>query len=83
MIKVKKKQLLIKPTTYTKDCVAFQGFHHSFYDTYQTIWSLEEVTSLREFYQAVSTEKDLLTVKNVVDEFEKNILPKFGQFTKG
>lgn len=62
---------------------AAKGFHHPFYDTYNTIWSLEQVSVLKDFLVAVKDQNDVNMVKDIIEVYEKEVKPLFEKFTKG
>ncbi|WAR22503.1 HYKK-like protein, partial [Mya arenaria] len=59
------------------------GFYHAFYENYSFLWSLTEMTRLREFFPAIKDANDLDIVKKVVDAFERDIVPRYSEFTPG
>ncbi|XP_053407229.1 hydroxylysine kinase-like isoform X2 [Mercenaria mercenaria] len=62
---------------------AMTGFHHSFYDVFTTIWSLEEAPVVRKFLTAVPCKEDVTIVEEVITAFENHVFPNFNKFTRG
>lgn len=62
---------------------AMTGFHHSFYDNYTMIWSLEQIPVLKDFLKAITSEEDVAVVQEVLKDFEENVVPNYDKFTKG
>ncbi|XP_052773599.1 hydroxylysine kinase-like [Mya arenaria] len=59
------------------------GFNHPFYENHRFLWSLTEMTRLREFFSAIKDANDLDVVTKVVDGFERDIVPRYPEFTTG
>lgn len=59
-----------------------QNFHHSAYDTYKTLWTLDAAPQIRAFYAALSDEKKKL-VESVLSAFEKRVLNIRHKLTPG
>jgi len=60
-----------------------KDFEHPFYGTFKSNWSLVDVPGLRNFLHAVEDNKDRAMVAEVIDDFEKNVVPEFENFRKG
>ncbi|WAR22500.1 HYKK-like protein [Mya arenaria] len=59
------------------------GFDHPFYENHRFLWSLTEMTRLREFFSAIKDANDLDVVTKVVGAFERDIVPRYPEFTPG
>lgn len=62
---------------------AMKGFHHSFYDSYEMIWNLTKIPLLRDFLAAVKDTRDVAVVTEVINAFEREIIPLYPKFSKG
>ena len=47
------------------------------------IWSLEQTLVLKDFLKAVTSEEDVATVNEILNDFEENVVPNYDKFTKG
>ncbi|XP_063221070.1 hydroxylysine kinase isoform X2 [Bacillus rossius redtenbacheri] len=60
-----------------------QGFHHPVLERHETLWRLNSAPQARQFAFAVEDEKNRQLVEQVLDEFERNVLPNYGAMEKG
>lgn len=61
----------------------FQDFRHCFYDDRVYLWSITELSSVKEFLSAVKNKHDSNVVRAVLAAYEKQVVPRYPYFTKG
>ncbi|CAH1163516.1 unnamed protein product [Phaedon cochleariae] len=60
-----------------------KNFHHDAYDKRNFLWMLQSVPYLSKFVFAVSDERNKEVVINVIEEFERRVLPISNSLEKG
>lgn len=65
---------------------AMEGFHHQFFDSdtlfWNKIWNLTEIDRLREFLIGVQDEKKKTLMTEIIDGFNKEVVPKYHKLRK-
>lgn len=62
---------------------SLEDFYHPYYETYETIWSLEAIPKLVDFCYAIEDREKRCVVDEVIDAYKRDVLPSFPEFTKG
>ncbi|KAJ8317419.1 hypothetical protein KUTeg_005323 [Tegillarca granosa] len=62
---------------------ALKGFHHPFYDTFTTLWSLSQIPKLSEFTFVVKNKEDYRVVTEIIKSFKNEVIPQFDKLQKG
>lgn len=61
---------------------AMESFHHRFFDSYTFLWNLSEVERLKEFLVGVQDEKKKSLMTEIIDAFNKEVVPKYHKLRK-
>lgn len=64
------------------DC-ALKRFKHDAYDTHKSVWMLDQLPELRKFVYAVEDVGRQALVRQIVDEFERDVLKHLKKFDSG
>lgn len=62
---------------------ALKRFQHDAYDNHKSLWMLESLPQLTKFLYAVKDEKRQAMVKDVLKQFNENVLDHLNKFAKG
>ncbi|KAK3095004.1 hypothetical protein FSP39_009043 [Pinctada imbricata] len=62
---------------------AIEGFHHDFYETYNTLWSLKEIERLKEFVFVLKNPEDHRVVTEIIQAFTDHVKPIYDRFSEG
>lgn len=62
---------------------AFSDFHHPFYDTFDCLWSMNNIPKVSEFVDVLTDQKDRRVVEEVIKEFTDTVLPKRHEIRSG
>lgn len=62
---------------------ALKGFHHSAYDTHQTLWMLSNAPQIKQFLFAIQNDHHKTLVESVLEDFESRVLANMDKLPKG
>ena len=63
--------------------VFLQNFNHPGLANHQTVWDLSQSLRLRDFLHAVDDKANQNMIRDILDQFENEILPKMDHFQAG
>ncbi|XP_076466921.1 hydroxylysine kinase-like [Babylonia areolata] len=62
---------------------ALQDFQHPFYDTFECLWSLNNIPKVSEFVHVITDIRDRRMVDDVIEHFRTEVLPRRSEIRKG
>ena len=60
-----------------------QDFHHPFYDTFDCLWSLNNIPKVTEYVHVITDVRDRRVVDEVIAEFTSTVVPRRGELRAG
>ncbi|KAK7108230.1 hydroxylysine kinase-like [Littorina saxatilis] len=62
---------------------ALEDFSYPFYDTFDCLWSLNNIPKLKEFVHVITDVRDRRVVDDVIDQFTTAVLPRRSEIRAG
>ncbi|KAK3096242.1 hypothetical protein FSP39_024877 [Pinctada imbricata] len=62
---------------------AMKDFQHEMFESFSTVWSLEEIDRLTDFMFVIKDSADHHLISSVIQSFKDNVQPKYDMFTRG
>ncbi|XP_076467112.1 hydroxylysine kinase-like [Babylonia areolata] len=63
--------------------IALEDFHHPFYDTFDGIWTLHNITRLKNFVHVITDVRRRRVVDDVIEEVCSKVLPRRSEIRAG